>query len=317
MLSLPYFHESPFPFFAVDNTFSEEHCAFLEALFSHKGDWQHRDGSFYQCSILDVTSQIPHGLQSEVLAKMREITELPLVDEMLVTAQRMRPGQAIGIHSDRPLLGYELVRLVVQLNKNWRTEHGGVLELFATPDGQSVVSVEPVYNKGFIFVLNEGSYHAVTEAVEARQSLVFNFWHAANTPVLEEHVKELFANIRFSELPTALEPIASAELDLTEETTFIAETAAVALTRWGCSEAIILLGYQYSAGLEIKEELDDEAFAAVRLAHWVATLYRESFNLKKWLALQRDLCDMSVSERLEKTWRLCLPEINYLSPNRN
>ena len=42
------------------------------------------------------------------IIRMREITGLPLVNRVLVTAQRMLPGQVIGIHSDRPLLGYEL-----------------------------------------------------------------------------------------------------------------------------------------------------------------------------------------------------------------
>ncbi len=30
------------------------------------------------------------------------------MNRVLVTAQRMLPGQVVGIHSDRPLLGYEL-----------------------------------------------------------------------------------------------------------------------------------------------------------------------------------------------------------------
>ena len=42
------------------------------------------------------------------IIRMREITGLPLMNRVLVTAQRMLPGQVVGIHSDRPLLGYEL-----------------------------------------------------------------------------------------------------------------------------------------------------------------------------------------------------------------
>lgn len=311
MLSDPGFHEQPFPYFDVNETFSPELCCSLEALFSLEGEWQHRDGSFYQCSILDVTENISASVKQEVLTRIREITSMPLVERTLITAQKMQPGQAIGIHSDRPLLGYEILRLVVQFNKAWQSDHGGVLELFASEKGKALAEVQPEYNKGFVFVLNENSYHGVSKAIQPRQSLVFNFWHVANTPELEEHIKNLFSHSHFSELPTALDPIAAAaEVDLSEDVTFIAETAAVALKRWGYNDATVLNGYQFSAGLAIGVETDEETYAAVRLANWVAILYRQSFHLDKWQALHIDLAGKAVAERLEKTWRLCLPVLD-------
>ena len=95
-------------------------CVELEQVFLQAGEWQHRDGGFYQCSLRDVTENIPVTVKSDVLERMREITGLPLVDRVVVTAQRMMPGQVIGVHSDRPLLGFEIARLVVQFNKNWQ-----------------------------------------------------------------------------------------------------------------------------------------------------------------------------------------------------
>jgi hypothetical protein len=309
LLSQPIHHDSPFPFFYVNSAFSEEQCAALEYLFLQDGEWQHRDGAFYRCSLKDVTESIPTTFLTEVLGRMREITGLPLMNRVVVTAQRMQPGQVIGIHSDRPLVGYEIARLVVQLNKQWQAEHGGVLELFSSAESEAVFSVNPEYNKAFGFLLHVDSYHGVTEVTQPRQTVVFNFWHPANTPELATHIQALFANIHFSELPTALNPVASAaELSLSEDTTFRAGTAAVALHRWGYDEATIVDGYRHSAGLATCDTNDAETYAAVLLADWVACLYRDSFDLARWNILRRELEGIEVFTRLMPTWQLCLPE---------
>ena len=307
MLLQPNHHHHPFPFFSVDAAFSEEQCASLEQLFVQDREWQHRDGEFYRCSLCDVTAAIPATFHTEVLARMREITGLSLVNRFLVTAQRMLPGHVIGIHSDRPFLGYEIARLVVQLNKDWQTEHGGVLELFASPEGEAVFRVNPEHNKAFGFLLHPESYHGVTEVTQPRQSVVFNFWHVANTPELEAHVQALFANLHFSKLPAALNPIAAdAESRLPEEVTYRAGTAAVALHRWGYDAATVVTGYQHSAGLDGGDSHNAETYAAVRLADWVAYLYRDSFDLARWEILRRELDGMEMFPRLIPTWQLCL-----------
>ncbi len=309
MLLKPNHHQNPFPFFCMDSAFSEDQCAVLEGLFLQTNDWQHRDGAFYRCSLCDVTKNIPASFQAEILARMREITRLPLVGRILVTAQRMLPGHVIGIHSDRPLLGYEIARLVVQLNKHWQPDHGGVLELFSSPEGKAVFSVDPEYNKAFGFPLHADSYHGVTEVTQPRQTVVFNFWHAANTPELAAYVQALFANLHFSELPAALNPVASsAESTLPEETTCRAGTAAVALHRLGYDEATIVTGYRHSAGLAICDTGDTETYAAVLLADWMAHLYRDSFDLTRWTILRTKLYRVEMVTRLQPAWQLCLPE---------
>jgi len=300
-------HTNPFPFFKITSAFSKEQCTLLESLFIQDGEWQHRDGAFYRCSLRDVTECIPATFKNEVIDKMCEITGLPLTDRIAVTAQRMLPGQAIGIHSDRPLLGYEAVRLVVQLNKYWQPEHGGVLELHSSPDSEAFVNVNPVYNEAFGFLLNADSYHGVTEATQLRQTVVFNFWHAANTPELEAHVKTLFRNINFSELPAALNSVAVvAESNLAEELTFLAGTTAMALVRWGYDDATVIAGYQYSTGLSDCDSYDAETCAAVLLADWISRLYRDSFDLERWEILRSELEGIGRFVRLRSTWKRCL-----------
>ena len=309
MLLQPNHHEHPFPFFFVNAAFSVEQCAALEQLFSQGNEWQHHNGSFYRVSLCDVTEAIPATFQTEIIARMREITGLPLVNRLLVTVQRMQPGQAIGLHSDRPFLGYEIARLVVQFNKQWQNEHGGVLELFASQEGEAVLGVNPEYNTAVGFLLHADSYHAVTEVSQPRRTMVFNFWHMANTPELAAHLEALFANLHFSEFPAALNPVASAaESSLPEEVTYLAGTAAIALQRWGYDAATVVTGYRHSAGLSSCDGSDAETYAAVLLADWVAYLYRDSFDLPRWHRLQRALAGMEMFPRLMPTLQLCLPE---------
>lgn len=309
MLSQPEHHQQPFPFFFVDAAFSAEQCVALEQLFLQASDWQHQDGVFYRCSLCNVTEHIAASFQSEILARMREITGLPLVDHMHVTVQRMLPGHVIGIHSDRPLLGYEIARLVLQLNKEWQADHGGVLQLFSSRESAAVFSVNPEYNKAVGFLLHGDSYHAVTEVSQPRLSVVFNFWHKANTPELAAHVAALFANLHFSEFPSALNAIASAaEASLPEDVTYRAGTAAIALQRWGYDAATVVAGYEHSAGLASCDRGDAETYAAVLLADWVAYLYRDQFDLIRWHQLQLAVAGIEIPPRLMSTWQLCLPE---------
>jgi len=309
LLLQPTHYQDPFPFFAVDATFSEAQCTMLEQLFGQDSEWQHRDGAFYRCALRDVTAAIPLAFHTEVLASMRAITGLPLVNQFMVTAQRMLPGHVIGIHSDRSLLGYEIARLVVQLNKHWQAEHGGVLELFASPEGEAVFKVNPEYNKAFGFVLHAESYHGVTEVTQPRNTVVFNFWHSANTPELAVHLQALFTNLHFSELPAALDPIAAeAEMRLPEDVTYRAGTAAIALQRWGYDAATVISGYQHSAGISACDTRDAETYAAVLLADWVAYLYREVFDLARWDILRSELDGRERFPRLRAIWQLCLPQ---------
>ncbi len=149
----------------------------------------------------------------------------------------------------------------------------------------------------------------MTEVTQPRQTVVFNFWHMANTPELASYVQALFANLQFSEFPAALNPIASsAESTLPEDTTFRAGTAAVALHRLGYDEATVVTGYRHSAGLAVCDTGDAETYAAVLLAEWMAYLYRDSFDLARWMILRNKLDRAQVIPRLLPAWQLCLPE---------
>ena len=309
MLSDPRHQNEPFPFFRCDHAFGSEACAGFEQLFGAGAAWQARDDSFYSCFLREVTAELPAELLLDAATRMRAITGLPLTDQVVVSAQRMEPGQVVGVHSDRPLLGYEAARVVLQLNRGWQREHGGLLELYDSPEGPPVAEVEPVYDAAFGFVLHEGSYHGVARVNRTRRSLVFNFWHAANTPELADAVTALFADLHFSELPAALDPVATeAESRLPEDVTFRASLTALALHRWGYDAAAVVSGYRFGAGSSPDAaDAAGERAAAVRLADWVARLKTGSFDLEQWQELRRNLAGTPPPPRLLPLWNLCLP----------
>jgi hypothetical protein len=312
VLAHPIQHERPFPFFTCSGAFPAEVCEGLGRLFAEGKDWDHRDEGFYKCFLRDCTAEVSAELLRETAGRMREITGFPLTDEVQLTAQRVMPGQSIGVHSDRPLLGYEFARLVVHLNEGWRSGDGGLLQLFEQPDAAPALQLEPLHNVAFGFALHEDSHHAVSEVKRevnrVRRSVVFNFWHAANTADLERAVRTLFEGLHFSELPRALDTLVSAaESQLPEDTTHRAGVAALALHRWGYPVPIVAAGYRFSTDQSETAGLEDEARSAVRLADWVAGLYRGAFEPAAWRELRNALHDVGPFDRLQPLWSLCLP----------
>ena len=68
-------------------------------------------GKFMMSELVKIGGTVP-------LMKMLVEEKLMNGDCLTVTAQTMAPGQRIGVHTDRPLAGWEIARLVVQF-------HGG------------------------------------------------------------------------------------------------------------------------------------------------------------------------------------------------
>lgn len=308
MLSNPVHHRRPFPFFLCHEAFSTVELGVLERTFELDAKWQSRNEAFYQCSLREVTEELPAPMLRELAARMRDVTGLPLLDRVVVTSQRMDPGQAIGVHSDQPWVGYELVRLVVQLNADWRPDHGGELELYEAADRPPVMRVEPVYGAAFGFVLHEGSLHGVRAVTRPRRSLVFNFWHPANSPALGDAVRALFADAQVGQLPAELDStVNEAEEALPEEETFRAALAALAVLRWGYDTQTVVACYRHSARLPSQGELSEESFAAVRLADWVAGLHDGTFDLARWETLRHEIETTVAHPRLAAIAQLCFP----------
>lgn len=97
-----------------------------------------------------------------------------------VTAHRMTAGQTIRVHNDFRPRG-ETHRILVQLNRGWRDEQGGLLMLFGSGDAGDVRRViRPVNGSGFGFAISGRSFHAVSTIKEGeRFTLVYSFCEEA------------------------------------------------------------------------------------------------------------------------------------------
>lgn len=247
----------------------------LVGLFDDGAAWAEHSGAFYECAICDVTERVPPTTQAAVAAWMRRVLEVPLEARVQVTAQRMAPGQRVGVHTDRPWLGLEAARLVVHCTADWRPGDGGELVVCSDADGEALAVQEPRCGHGCALLLARDSWHAVRTAVRPRRSLVFHLWHPGNSARVADYVQGLLEGMRFAELPAALDPVAAeAEVRLGAEPTYRASVVAWVLHRWGCAPAEVVAGYRAALGGTPSE--------AAELALWVADLHREGFDEARW-----------------------------------
>ncbi|WP_295393099.1 2OG-Fe(II) oxygenase [uncultured Thiodictyon sp.] len=299
MLANPIHHEHPYPFFSVEPAFSTIDCAHLEGIFEQDLPWLAHGGSFYEVRNCDATDRLAPEFLAALARRMRTLTGLPLTDRIAATAQTMAPGARIGVHTDRPLVGWEAARLVVQFNRGWQPADGGLLQAHDDEAGTRVcASAPPRFNSAFGFGMHQGSYHSVTETTRPRRTFVFNFWHAGNSQELADAVKTLFAAMQFGALPGLLDPDrVAAEESLPEEQTYRALAVATALQRWGLPEAVIRGGYRAATGLQAAPATDCADGVAIALAQWAAQLYVEDFDLTQWQRLSLALAAPPATHR--------------------
>lgn len=298
MLANPVHHQHPYPFFTSESAFSPAVCADLEGLFEQDLPWIEHGGSFYEVRNCDVTSRLAPDLLAALAERTRTLTGLPLTARVAVTAQTMAPGQRIGVHTDRPLVGWEAARVVVQFTRDWQRGDGGELQAHDDEAGTRVcASAAPRFNSAFGFVLHRDSYHSVRETTKPRRVLVCNFWHEGNSQVLGEAVQALFKQMQFGDLPRLLDQDRNAaEQSLPEEQTYRALVVATALQRWGLPEAIIRDGYRAATAFAAPPATDCAAGVAIALAQWAAQLYVEDFELAQWQRLNLAVAPLHAAE---------------------
>lgn len=148
--------------------------------------WQLRIEDFYeQHEFSLLTVQPPSNLGALVSeATIANLTEglrrvfkidrpLALVD---VAAHRLTAGQTIRVHND--YLGPEEThRLLVQFNRGWPIENGGLLMTFASERAEDVADAFiPMHGSAFAFEISPRSFHAVSTIRHGeRFTLVYTF----------------------------------------------------------------------------------------------------------------------------------------------
>jgi len=287
LLQDPVAHTTPFRCFTFDTALPERWCAALEAQFAAEPDWQHHVLPFYEALVADVTAELPADWWPLLRERVSALVGFRLGEQVRVTIQRMEPGHRADPHTDRPLVGYEVARLVVQLTPSWQPGDGGLFRGHPDEAGEVIaLEREPLRNRGFVFEMTPETHHSVTHVVRRRHAVVFNFWHAGNPEPLADQVEALFADFRVDGLPRALDALA-AEVEATEpeEVSERASSVAWALQAWGYPPEVVVAGYTQSVALGEalpSEAPQHEAGVAIELARWVASLHLDPFRASRW-----------------------------------
>ena len=111
---------------------------------------------------------------------MAQIFQMDPEGYVRVTAHRLLAGSSLRPHCDVSPLRFTH-RLIVQLNRGWTHENGGLLCLF---DGESSAKrrrhqkvIMPVHRSAFAFEISDRSFHAVTRVVSGeRYTLSYTFY---------------------------------------------------------------------------------------------------------------------------------------------
>ncbi len=167
---------------ALGKAESEAVLAWLET----SAPWRLKVTSFYdqyEFSLLDcelppvIDSLLGRPIVEAVRSKVEAVFGTQLGDQCDVTAHKLVRGQRIRIHNDY-IPGQETHRVLVQLNRGWVDENGGILMLFSSGDAADLAKAfRPQHDTGFAFAIGPTSHHAVTPIVSGdRYTLVFSFY---------------------------------------------------------------------------------------------------------------------------------------------
>ena len=147
--------------------------------------WRLRVASFYEQWELHLSSDdLPAALQpllaAETVDALQRLMLVPFADVPLtlteISAHKLLPGQTIRVHNDHRPKG-ETHRLLLQLNRGWDDEQGGLLLLFGSGAADDVRRVlRPTHCSAFAFEISPQSFHAVSTIKRGeRYTLVYSF----------------------------------------------------------------------------------------------------------------------------------------------
>jgi Rps23 Pro-64 3,4-dihydroxylase Tpa1-like proline 4-hydroxylase len=186
-LSIQYQEAQPFPHIVIDKFLPETILDSVLDEFNKNENWwydkvkwtePYQVNKFYWPHDIETANNMPNDLptisalvnylNSPVMLKyLEELTGIDnlIGDELLMGGglHKITSGGKLAIHKDynvHPVKKiYRRLNLLIYLNKNWKEEWGGNLELWDKDHTKLEVSVEPLFNRAVIFTISEDSLH--------------------------------------------------------------------------------------------------------------------------------------------------------------
>lgn len=230
----------PFPYILGTHAFACEVADAAHAWLDGHAPWRRHVHHFFdQFEYNLIDAKLPPLLHEGLVSaatlrglrqRMEALFSVELADVFSVTAHRLVPGQGIGVHTDRPLLGYESHRLVVHLGPEFRDENGGHLMFFHGPDARDFAQAfRTIHNSAVAFELSPRSFHAVGELGKGvRYTLVYSFWRVDGIEVVEHPAQRIedFDSPKVDQKDTRLAPHAAGGATLDELTNVLVQAKA-------------------------------------------------------------------------------------------
>lgn len=176
----------PFPYFVSPQALSPELSFELLNWLENDAPWKLVETDFYEqyeFSFFDV--QLPIDFKfltsSDYLAIIKNCVEnlfsVKLDARIDFTAHKLIPGQRIRIHNDY-IPGCETHRLLIQLNRGWDDENGGMLMFFNSKNTADIHKIfRPSHNSSVGFAISPDSHHAVSTIHKSeRYTIIFSFY---------------------------------------------------------------------------------------------------------------------------------------------
>jgi Rps23 Pro-64 3,4-dihydroxylase Tpa1-like proline 4-hydroxylase len=176
----------PFPCFTVADVISEGLEQALLAWLELEAPWRLAVRDFYEQYEFDFRDvELPSDLKPlfsesvmrELRMRVGVLLGASLKPQIEITAHKLNWSQKIRIHNDARPDG-ETHRFLIQLNRGWTQEHGGLLMLFRGPRVETLADmIFPTSRSGFGFEISTASYHAVSQVHQGdRYTIVFSFY---------------------------------------------------------------------------------------------------------------------------------------------
>lgn len=176
----------PFHYIVSPEALAPDASRAVLAWLESEAPWQLVEADFYEqfeCSLWDV--RLPTTLAflreqaflTAIKTRVAKLFEVDLSHRVDITAHKLVPGQRIRLHNDF-ISGAETHRLLLQFNRDWQDDDGGLLLCFNSADAADIHKIfRPIHNSAFGFAITATSYHAVsTIHAGERFTLVYSFY---------------------------------------------------------------------------------------------------------------------------------------------
>ncbi|WOH82137.1 cyclophane-containing peptide 2OG-Fe(II) oxygenase YhhC [Bradyrhizobium sp. BEA-2-5] len=180
--------QAPFPHAVAGQALDSDLAENVLKWFETTAPWRLRVESFYEQYEMnlheaELPQEVAPVLSDERVDSLRRQLLNPIEPQELilteVNAHKLLPGQTIRIHNDY-IGGEETHRVLIQLNRDWTDDCGGILMLFSGPTVEEVARlIRPRHASGMAFEISPTSYHAVSTIRSGeRYTIVYSFKRA-------------------------------------------------------------------------------------------------------------------------------------------